>query len=344
MNPIFDLGIAIILFLQSLGEWLVAPMRLFSFLGNEEFFLFVAPAIYWCISPALGLRLGLTLMVSSAVNAALKLIFHAPRPYWYSAEVDALSAETSFGAPSGHAQHAVVVWGGLAAFTGRTWAWGVAASLILLIGFSRVYLGVHFPADVLFGWAIGAALLWGALRLEKPFVARLLQQDLPSQILTVFGASLVLILLGAGIKLSLGAWTVPTGWLELALRAVPDGDPIEPLALSPLMSHAGTFFGLALGAILLHTLGGFDVSGPWPLRLARFVLGVAGVFVLWYGLGAIFPRGETWLPYLLRYFRYGLVGLWITGLAPLAFIRFRLANRLEPASRRMGAAQQLPSQ
>lgn len=344
MNPIFELGISIVLFFQGLGEWLVAPMRIFSLLGNEEFFLFVAPAIYWCISPALGLRLGLTLMVSSAVNAALKLVLHAPRPYWYSPEVSALSAETSFGAPSGHAQHAVVVWGGLAAFAGQAWAWAVAVVLILLIGLSRIFLGVHFPTDVLLGWAIGAALLWAAVRLEKPILTRLLRQDLPSQILSVFGASLVLILLGAIIKLSLGAWTVPASWLDLALRAVPEGDPIEPLALSPLMSHGGTFFGLALGAILLHARGGFDVGGAWPLRLARFVLGVVGVFVLWYGLGAIFPRGETGLPYLLRYLRYALVGLWITGLAPLAFIRFRLANRLEPARRPMGAAQQMPSQ
>ena len=70
-------------------------------------------------------------------------------------------------------------------------------------------------------------------------------------------------------------------------------------------------------------------SGPWAVlmspvllaqRFGRYVLGVLGVFILWFGLGEVFPRGETWLPFLLRFLRYGLVGLWVTALAPLLFI------------------------
>jgi hypothetical protein len=94
-----------------------------------------------------------------------------------------------------------------------------------------------------------------------------------------------------------------------------------------LVSNAGVFFGLAAGWLLLQTKGGFDAGGSWWKRLARFPIGLAGVFVLWYGLGAIFPRGEFLLSYGLRYLRYALVGFWISAPAPWIFIRLGLAEK-----------------
>jgi hypothetical protein len=86
------------------------------------------------------------------------------------------------------------------------------------------------------------------------------------------------------------------------------------------------FFGLAVGAIWLEMGRGFDATGPIWQRSVRFVLGVLGVFLIWYGLGAIFPRGEYLLAYILRYLRYALIGLWVSALAPLIFIRIKLAQ------------------
>ncbi len=324
-----ELGIDFILFLQGLGEWLLAPMKLFTFLGNEEFYLFVAPAIYWCLDARLGLRLGLGLMISGMSNTIIKLALHGPRPYWYSAQVAAHSTETSFGVPSGHSQNAVVVWGMLAARIRRGWAWLVAALLIFLIGLSRMYLGVHFPHDVLLGWSLGALLLWAFLALEGRISAWLSKVKPSEQALAALGFSLGMILLAALVRLGLGAWSLPQEWVQTAAQAAPDAEPIAPLALSGLISNAGAFFGLALGAILIKARRGFDTSGPAWQRLARFLVGVAGVFVLWYGLGAIFPRGEALLPYLLRYLRYALVGVWIIGLSPMLFIRIGLAKHLD---------------
>ena len=51
------------------------------------------------------------------------------------------------------------MWGAIAARVHRAWLWVIAIVLMLSIGFSRVYLGVHFPIDVMAGWAIGAILL-----------------------------------------------------------------------------------------------------------------------------------------------------------------------------------------
>src|SRR3972149_286454 len=139
MESILQGGIAFIVWLQGFGGWLELPMKLFSFLGAEEFFLLALPIIYWCVDAGAGLRIGTIVLFSSGVNDILKLAFHGPRPYWFSTQVKALAAETSFGVPSAHAQTAVSLWGMAAAQIRRSWAWAVAVFIILMIGLSRLY-------------------------------------------------------------------------------------------------------------------------------------------------------------------------------------------------------------
>jgi len=313
------------LIMQGLGTWLLTPMELFSFLGTEPFYLFIAPALLWCLDAGLGLRMGLGLSISSSVNSILKLAFHSPRPYWVSERVQALAAETSFGIPSGHAQNAVVVWGLLVAWINNTWAWIVAILLMLMIGLSRLYLGVHFLGDVLIGWLVGALILWAFLHLERPILAWLNPRPVSQQILAALIASLGLVLLGVLARAALGDWQTPQAWVTLAARA-PEAEPIAPLALSGLVSQAGVFFGLALGGILLKQRGWFDAGGPALQRLLRYLIGLVGILIIYLALGAIFPRGESLIPYLLRYLRYGLIGLWIAFVAPWLFIRLKLAS------------------
>ncbi len=330
MDTILTLGIMLILFLQSLAGWPDLPMKFFSFLGTEEFYLFVAPALVWCVSPAIGLRTGLGLMVSGVINSIFKLLFTGPRPYWIDERVLPMSSEKSFGVPSGHAQHAMVVWGMLAAQFRRRWITILSVALIFLIGFSRLYLGMHFPHDVLAGWLIGAVLLWALLRFEKPLVSWLQHYKPLEQIVIVFGVSLSMVLVSALARLSLGDWGIPLDWIRLASRA-PDSPPIDPLALSGIVSNAGVFFGMAAGAILLQMNGWFDPRGSFNQLALRYALGSLGVALLWYGLGTVFPRGESLLPFALRFIRYSLVGVWITYLAPRLFIRLNLA---EPSHRK----------
>lgn len=329
MDALIQMGINFVLFLQSLGGWLVGPMKFFTFLGTEEFYLFAAPALYWCLDARLGLRMGLALMVSGAVNSIFKLAFTGPRPYWVDPRVIAYSSETSFGIPSGHAQNAVVVWGMFAAWFQRTWAWIVAVALMFLIGISRPYLGVHFPHDTLVGWLIGALLLWAFLQYEERIVAWLARYRPTEQIVIALAASLFIILAAALVRFIQGDWTVPAEWVRNATAAAPDADPIAPLALSGLVSNAGVFFGLACGAIFLRQRGSFDAGGALWQRGLRFLVGLVGVYLIWAGLGAVFPRGETLVPFLLRYLRYALIGAWISALAPLLFVQLKLARPLE---------------
>jgi membrane-associated phospholipid phosphatase len=326
---LLDLGIKLILFLQGLGDWLNIPMRLFSSLGDEYFYLFVAPALYWCFDAGLGLRMGLILMVNGSLNYVLKLAFHQPRPYWVDPNVKAYAAETSFGLPSGHAQNAVVVWGRLAAWLKGKWAWAVALALMLLIGLSRVYNGVHFPTDVLLGWGVGALVLLAFMALEKPVIKWLKGHSLWPNLGAVTGVSLLLIALSLATRMLLGGWELPLTWETNAKLAAPEAELIDPLALSGPVSSAAAFLGLGGGALLLaHQGRRLEVGGVWWRRLLRYIIGLAGILALYLALksifGALAPNESTFWGLCLRYVRYTLIGLWISYLAPLIFIRTRL--------------------
>lgn len=322
----YDSGVNIILFLQSLGDWLIDPMQFFSLLGNEEFFILFMPILYWSVDAVLGLRVGILLMLSNGLVSILKLAFHSPRPFWYSSEVRALVEETSFGVPSGHAMNGITVWGLIAVSLRRTWTWLALVTLILFIGLSRSVLGVHFPVDVVVGWLFGLLLLWLFLLLEAPVLARLSRQTLAAQVIIAFAASMAFVIAAAWIRFSLADFDLPPGWLQNAAAELQSDDPIDPFSLSGIMTSGGALFGLTAGAFWLYDRTGFDASGSLQNRLLRYPLGLLGVIILWYGLGLVFPRGEFLTAYILRYIRYALVGLWISALAPLLFMRLGLAN------------------
>jgi membrane-associated phospholipid phosphatase len=331
MAILHQIGITIILYLQSLGDWLVTPMKFFTFLGEEQFFLLVMPILYWCVDAALGLRIGVILLLSAGLNDVFKVLFHGPRPFWIDTRVKALRFENSFGVPSGHAQIAAAVWGMLAALVNRAWFWVISIAVIFLIGLSRVVLGMHFPIDVVAGWLIGALLVWVVLRLETPIKSWMSRYNLSGKILVVLAASLALVLLGVLARLTVENWQIPTEWVKNATLAYPDlppdQKPIDPLNPSGLVTVAGVLFGMGAGALWLAQTGGFEAGGAFWKRAARFLVGLVGVAVLYLGLKAIFPEGEGLFPEILRYLRYSLVGFWVAGLAPYLFVRIRLAEK-----------------
>jgi undecaprenyl-diphosphatase len=107
----------------------------------------------------------------SLIVELAKLVFARPRPDVVPHAVDV--ASLSF--PSGHAMQASVVYLTLAAlFAGtqpdrrvKAYVFGLAAVVVLMVGASRVYLGVHWPSDVLAGWALGIAWASGCWLLDR---------------------------------------------------------------------------------------------------------------------------------------------------------------------------------
>ena len=324
MDQLIQLGVQWIISIQSLGGWLEMPMRFFTFLGSDNFFYLVLPLIYWCINASLGMRIGFILITSASFNSMAKLWFAGPRPYWVSDKVIPFSAENTFGVPSGHAQNAVSVWGIMAAYIRKPWAWITASVVIFFVGFSRWYLGVHFVHDGVLGWLIGSLILWLFIRFGDALKAWFMDKRLTQQVLIAFIASLIVIGLGWASTLPLAGYIFPAEWRDNALRAGPVPDPIS---LEGFITSGATLFGLTVGLVWLATRGGYQASGPVGKRAIRYVLGLMGVILFWKGLDVIFPAGEDFIGFFFRYIRYSLVGLWISAGAPYLFFHFKLAEK-----------------
>jgi membrane-associated phospholipid phosphatase len=286
-------GIQVILWFQQFSPALDLPFKAFTFLGDETFYLIFMPLIYWCIDRRTGARLFFLLLFSAYLNAVAKVLAGQPRPFIYDPRVKALVHAGGGGLPSGHTQNAVVVWGFLAARSGKQISWLIAAFLMAGIPLSRVYLGVHFPTDLMGGYLMG-------------------------------GIILILFLLSAP---RLETWLVEKGFTWQLLISL-----VGPLILV-LLNPAGDKSGLSTVSVLMGVCTGFALerrfvrfsceSVRWK-KLIRYLLGVVVLFGLWGGLKLAFSGMEP--AGLLRFIRYALVGLWGGVGAPWMFVRLRLAE------------------
>lgn len=259
-----------------------------SFLGDEPFYLILIPVLYWGVDRALALRLTVLLMVSTWVNGAFKGLVDLPRPS--PDRVDVLVHYDSGGVPSGHAQNALVVWGFLVSRRPVALALVAAALLVILISASRVYLGVHFPHDLVAGWLLGGLLLAAVLR-WGPEMAR-----------WVDAAPL-----GPVLALALG---IPA----LMLLVHRDFEALPA---------AATLLGAAGGAVWERRRLRFDAGGDGRRRVLRVTVGLAVALAIWAGLRM--PLASFGDPG--RIFRYALLGAWLTALAPWFFVRVGWAGR-----------------
>jgi hypothetical protein len=207
----------------------------------------------------------------------------------------------------------------------RRWAWWGAAFLIFMIGISRMYLAVHFLHDVLLGWVIGGVVLWAFLRWWDIIAAWVKKKSLGQQIGLALALSVVMLVFGSIAYGTLRGWVLPAEWTANALQNGAEAAP-APVTLNVTITSAAVLFGLLAGLAWMNARSEYNASGTLLQRFARFLIGMAGVLILYFGLRAIFPTGNSFLPYLLRYVRYALTGLWISAGAPWLFQRLNLAK------------------
>ncbi len=141
------------------GVFLVLALSVFGFWRVGRF---------W---PA-GASLLLAIVGGEALVYGLKALFHRARP-------DPIYAHLGYSFPSGHSFLSLTLYGGLAYWLSRDAPprrrralWSAAAILTILVGFSRVCLGVHYPSDVLAGFAAALPWLWGCLALHAKHTRR----------------------------------------------------------------------------------------------------------------------------------------------------------------------------
>jgi membrane-associated phospholipid phosphatase len=318
MAAVNEIEIFVNTFLQGLGTWLAAPMQAVTALGYEQLLILLLPTIYWCFDQMMGLRVGIIFMLGNAFNTFFKFLFHSPRPYWVSDQVKAYSHERSFGLPSGHAQIAATMLGWLVVEINNRWFRVIALISIFLIGLSRLYLGVHFLSDVLLGWALGGLLVW-AFALWQPKVgAWISKQSVKSKLALVLVSAAGLLAMVLGARWVVGPWEMPADWVARA------GDA-APYNLEGVFTLIGIWFGMLGGYVLLTATKGHFLAGEGGVkRLYRYFLGSLGLFILYLGLGQIFPDEADFLSYALRILRYTLIGLWVSWLAPVVFEKMKL--------------------
>ena len=137
MDTLFASSVDFTRWLQTNYPELAGLMRAISTLGIFEFYLAIIPLIYWSIHKQAGKHIAYVISLASFVNAALKGFIREPRPYWLDSSIK-LDDGTGYGWPSGHSQLGPTLYFMAAIWARRSWAWGLAVVLTLLMGLSRI--------------------------------------------------------------------------------------------------------------------------------------------------------------------------------------------------------------
>lgn len=155
---------------------LLAPLGVITELGSSWAVTTIAVAVLVALAlrglPRWGLVSGVTILLASLLNTAFKRWVERARPD----ALDPIVVEHGFSFPSGHSMLGMTAWGVVAVIAARS-DLPIAARraivggcfvLVALIGLSRVYLGVHYPSDVLAGWTAGAVIVLVYAALTRP--------------------------------------------------------------------------------------------------------------------------------------------------------------------------------
>jgi len=152
MEQVWQWGIGVIHIVQEIrSPFFDIFFKFVSGFGAMFFYAVFLPLIYWCFDKKYAVRIFVVFLISSWFNSILKDLINHPRPYNLDETVK-IGKTGGPGFPSGHAQQSFVVWGSLSLWIKKKAFTYTAIAVIILIAFSRIYLGVHFPTDIFGGW------------------------------------------------------------------------------------------------------------------------------------------------------------------------------------------------
>ena len=284
---------------RALLPWAGTFFSVITQLGSETFYIALILIGYWGFRKRESIITATVLFFSVITNYWFKVIIANPRPdeltYWYEG-----ASDVNYSTPSGHAQNSASLFGWIGVKVKRWWMLTISAVLIILIGLSRVYLGLHYLGDVILGWGIGLLTVFIFLVIEKPLV----------EFLSKFKEEYILL----GLVIIGLVATVVTTFL-----APPSTIPYE----DNFGSRGGLMVGLGLGLLLERRYVGFEVEPyngeRWRLVL-RVIIGLVLVIGIMLGLSGILVTSDVWL----RMIRYTLVAFIGTFLWPLIFKKLKL--------------------
>ena len=284
-------------------------MLLITRLGEETAFLVLALVIFWCVDKYRGYYiLGVGLM-GTLINQFTKLICRVPRPWIRDPDFkplpEAIEAAGGYSFPSGHTQTAVGTFGSIAMTAKQRAVRIICIVLAILVGFSRMYVGVHTPADVLVGALTAVALIF----ILRPLMLGNRKRLIPY----VFGAML---LCSAAFLL----------FVELH----PAPELLDPHNYESAVKNSYTLFGCSVGIIAVYVadekLIHFPTNAVWWAQILKVVLGLAAVLLIKEGTRA--PLNALCQGHMIaRSLRYCLVVITAGAVWPLTFRYFERLSK-----------------
>lgn len=236
-----------------------------TYFGSEWLFIAAAVAVFWCHNKRDGYYLLAAGLLGTVLNQVLKITCQVPRPWvrdpQFTIVESARAGATGYSFPSGHSQNVTVVMGCLARTAKKTWVRAVSIIFVVLVCFSRMYLGVHTPADVAVGFGCALVLV---LVLYPIFQ----KSDEKPWIITAVFAFAAVVSLGAVLYVELYPWAAD----------------VDAENLASAVKNSYTMLGCALGVLVGQPMERryvkFDTKAPRWGQIIKCVVGVGLVLGL----------------------------------------------------------------
>ena len=240
-------------------------MSLVTHLGEEACFMAAALLVLWCVDKRRGYYLLSVGFAGVLANQWLKIVCRVPRPWVkdpnFTIVESARAGAAGYSFPSGHTQTAVGVFGGVARFTRRIWVRVVCVVLLVLVSVSRMYLGVHTPADVGVSFVLALAMVFALYPLMES---------------TLWFPGRMYGILGVMLALSLAF----TAFVEF----FPFPADVDGVNLAEAVKNAWSMTGAVAGMLVVCVLDNrvlqFPTRAPWWGQLVKLAGGLALVVLV----------------------------------------------------------------
>ncbi len=275
-----------------------AVFLLASRLGEEVAVLSPLLLFYWCLDKRTGLRIGFTYFAGGLMGQFAKVIFRVERPFVRNPQLlphpGAVEGATGYSFPSGHTTSATSLAAAFALnWRKKAWVWVVGAAYVALVGFSRLYLGVHTPMDVLCALALSFVM---ALVVDAAFADC---EKRPGHVRLYFALCAVLALA-----------MLACAQVLVSVGLVPENQAADAF------KTGGAALALLLGVYLENKYVRFDVRAPLGVQAWKLVAGVLMALTIKEGLKIALG---TSLP--MQFLRYFLTVLFVVAGYPWLFSR-----------------------
>lgn len=283
-----DIDILLVLqqFREGPGECLVDFMSKMSYIGEMNTVLIFTALIYWCVSKDFGSYLLLGWSFNRIVNGFIKVTACVYRPWIRDTRIlphsEAMLAATGYSFPSGHSMNGASLFGGVAIRKELNKVLRITSFIImLLIAFSRNYLGVHTPQDIIVGMVTGLLIMWLTSKLIF-WINKNPHKDILVMCIGIVIAIIVAVF--AVLK------SYPEHYDELG-NLIVDGTKMA----KDTFKAVGWCIGLLVGWILERRYINFSTNISMTERMTRLTTGLLGYYIISLILN---PQIKLWLPSL----------------------------------------------